>query len=187
MECPGAALRCASSLEGSQPPRACGLPPHRPTVAAVNTKGPILIWVSWVLPTCREAVAPQDLAQEHRLGHGMSAEQRGAARAAPAWSRAGTLRMSGDKPGQPRLCHLQSPRGRRGCRGETCSSLAHGPQGPCGRQPCASSAFPSRPRHGVICAEELNSCAVQRQRHSCSYMISATRNSLPERNNLFLG
>ena len=49
-ECPGVALRCASSLEGSQPPQACGLLPHQLNGFAVNTKGLILIWVSWVSP-----------------------------------------------------------------------------------------------------------------------------------------
>lgn len=47
--------------------------------------------------------------------------------------------------------------------------------------------LPLPPWHCVICAEELNTRAVQRQRYSYRYMISVTHNSLLGRNNLFLG
>lgn len=100
--------------------------------------------------------------------------------------------MSCDKPGQPQRCHLESLRGWRWRGGETWSSLVHGPQGPRGREAAQPRALcklclPLPPWHCVICAEELNTPAVQRQRYSYRYTISVTHNSLLGRNNLFLG
>lgn len=131
-ECPGVAIRCASSLEGRQPPQACGLLPHRLDVFAVDTEGLILIWVSWVSPHVQGGSrSPGPRAGEParvRGVRGAPAPRAGAAAALPGLSHVGrsrrsrngpgTLQMSCEKPGQPQLCHLQRLRGRRWCGGE---------------------------------------------------------------------